>query len=381
MFKNKNNNTYLFFCFVIITTILFLPNITPAYFGLLDDGQTINISQKILSSFDMDLMGGGDSGRFVPIYWLHHILLYIFFGINPLFYYLLHAICLSIVLFMIYKITHLLTEKRKISILASLLYLLSLPIVESYYTLGKPETQQALYLVFMLYFFLKIDKYLAKNKHAPIPRKLFIITLIPLFLLYFTKETSYALLPFSFFWMLFVWWTEKSRKTQRSKTAALFFASNITAILLHQILKTLAGVASISAGGYSSMYNIGSPKALFVGFGKWLTILIADNIAFLILTTMIAFIILKKIKETGIKNTTLKRDEQMLVFFALFATFLTAVMIPWAILMDRYFLPGMIGTSIFVALFLNYAIKNKKTVLVKLTAIVIILNLVLTLPV
>ena len=381
MFKNKKNNAYLFFCFVFITTILFLPNITPAYFGLLDDGQTINISQKIISNFNMDLMGGNDSGRFVPIYWLHHILLYIFFGITPILYYLFHALSLSIVLFMIYKITHLLTEKRKISILASLLYLLSLPVVESYYTLGKPEAQQALYLVFMLYFYLKIDKYLDKNKKKQIPRKLFALSIIPLFLLYFTKETSYALLPFSLFWMIFVWWTEKSHKTQRSKTATLFFASNIAAISLHQILKTLTGVASISAGGYSSMYNLGSPKALFVGFGKWLTILIADNIAFLILTAILTAIILKKIKETGIKNTTLKRNEQMLVFFALFSIFLTAVMIPWAILMDRYFLPAMIGTSIFVALFLNYAIKNKKTALIKLTTIVIILNLLITLPV
>ena len=377
----KQNDTCLFFCFVILSIIFFLPNITPAYFGLLDDGQTISISQKIVSSFDMDLMGGGDSGRFVPIYWLHHILLYVFWGITPIFYYLVHAVGLSIVLFMIYKITQLLTEKRKISILASLLYLLSLPVVESYYTLGKPETQQALYLVFMLYFFLKIDRYLTEKKQSPIPRKLFALTIIPLILLYFTKETSYALLPFSLFWMVFTWWTEKSRRTQRSKTAILFFAANIAAISLHQILKTLTSVASISTGGYSSMYQIASPKALFVGFGKWLTILIADNIAFLILMAILTVIILKKIKETGFKNTTPKIDEQMLVFFALFSIFLTAVMIPWAILMDRYFLPAMIGTSIFVALFLNYALKNKKTVLVKLVVITIILNLIMTLPV
>ncbi len=383
MFKNKKNDTYLFFCFVFIATILFLPNITPVYFGLLDDGVSIEVSKNFLLNHDYDYntLIGSSSGRYVPTYWTYLILEYFFFGLNPLGYYLIHALCLGIVLFMIYKITHLLTKKHKISLLASILYLLSLPIVESYYTLGKPETQQALYLVFMLYFYLKTDKFLEKNKHAKIPRKLFALSIIPLFLLYFTKETSYALLPFSFFWMIFVWWNEKSHKTQRSKATTLFFAANIAAISLHQILKAVSSIASISEGGYSSMYQIASPKALFVGFGKWLTILIADNIAFLILTAILAFIILKKIKETGFKNTTLKRDEQMLVFFMLFSGFLTAVMIPWAILMDRYFLPAMIGTSIFVALFLNHSIKNKKSMLIKIAAFAIIINLLITLPV
>ena len=120
---------------LIIAILIMTPRLTSAQFGLLDDGFILDEVRNILGG-DLSRRLSLNADRFRPLYWLYFTLIYSLAGPNPIWFFTGHLLILMVLLLEIRALMKLMGAHDWQILLASLMFLFSIPIIENFYTLS-----------------------------------------------------------------------------------------------------------------------------------------------------------------------------------------------------------------------------------------------------
>ena len=155
MIKTFWDKYWIYLVPLIICSLIMLPRFLEPHFGLMDDGEAIQKANLIIDDqwgFDSELA----SGRFRPLYWYIHYMLFLVFGTQPLGYFLVNYLVLVLLIVGVIKLLKIFGSSNPTILITCILFLFSGPIPESYFTLSKYEIFQ---LVFIVYAILISEQY------------------------------------------------------------------------------------------------------------------------------------------------------------------------------------------------------------------------------
>jgi hypothetical protein len=85
--KASSKKRILFFLIpFIIATLIMMPRLLSAQFGIFDDIQMVKQSRAFLEG-DFSMSNERQGGRFRPAYWLYYALIYLIVGYNPFWFF------------------------------------------------------------------------------------------------------------------------------------------------------------------------------------------------------------------------------------------------------------------------------------------------------
>lgn len=315
---------------------------TKIYWMLVDDGYDVVFSRTLfekltslnIAGFFSQLLEAG--GRFRPVYWIYHMLVWVIGRNSFQFHHLVHMLVIGLTIYFIYRILHKLTESKTISFFGAITYLL-IPInSENILRLGPQEPLVALFL--SIFFYLIIE---GKRKILPI---------LFLFLAIFTKETSVAILPVVILYYLL----SKTIKSSKIKTLSIYSVVSVCVFSLLIIL-----ITAINRSGYSTNYRLDSTLII----GNFTRYVKEMSIGTLYILPLMSVSYLSRNLYSYIKSKKffLKKVDlfETLFLFGFISFFL--VQLPWKYVIMRYLMPTMFFVIIFVFLEiyqLGYVIGN-----------------------
>ena len=311
---------------------------TKIYWMLVDDGYNVVFSRTLfekltslnIAGFFSQLLEAG--GRFRPVYWIYHMLVWIIGRNSFQFHHLVHMLVIGLTIYFIYRILHKLTESKTISFLGAITYLL-IPInSENILRLGPQEPLVALFL--SIYFYLIIE---GKRKILPI---------LFLFLAIFTKETSVAILPVVILYYLL----SKTIKSSKIKTLSIYSVVSVCVFSLLTII-----ITTVNRSGYSTNYIFDQNIILhnFLVFTREIsihTLYLFPLIPVLYIGRLVASYIRKR------KMLSSKADLFELVFFSGFVVFMV-IQLPWKYDLTRYLMPSIFFLITFTFIEINNLLK------------------------
>src|SRR5258708_4192574 len=190
--KNLKNRWIFFWIGLFFLGFLYLiPFLFFPAFNVIDDGASLQVSQKLVSHLNLQTWTGAlvekEVGRFRPFYHIWFLILYFFFGVRPFFYWLPQAALLGITLvLMVYFLWKVSGQKVVSAVIASFLLLLGVT-ADNYYRLGTAEPKQMIAGLLFLIWMLK-----QKGKEWTFKRT--VVGLSILWTAFLFKETSIVLL-------------------------------------------------------------------------------------------------------------------------------------------------------------------------------------------
>lgn len=318
---------------LLLCAVIMLPRLVSAEFGLFDDGVTIASAQQLSggqSYIDMDAA----SGRFRPAYWLYYGALYLIFGANPLAYFTGNSlIWLATTAGMIWLVRRAGGNQLQAGS-AGILFVLSGPVFENYYTLSKSEPLQLFWLVLALFctsFFQNQKTHLGRG----------ILTLVATILVWLalaSKETSIVLLPISFSWLILAWiWKRQNRDINLSPYLLLFSAS-LLASAAYWLWRSSFISGIVASDGYSGMYSL--DLSLLISSAKeWLGWLRRDF-------TYFGFLLLFAVVSAA-ANRRLSKVSLIYVLSLMWIAGWFLIFLPWIYKLEYYLLAVAAGCAFF----------------------------------
>jgi hypothetical protein len=335
-------------CFAIMTPRLLSPQ-----FGLLDDGVTLKI-ERVISEGAWDIGWETGGGRLRPGYLFYWSLIQMATGRNPFWFFFSNAIVLAATALVLFVLVQMLGGSRLQGWAAGMFFVLSGPVVETFYTLSKVEHIQVLGILLSL---------LAVLCGFRQPRRwikiiLFLGAGILLIWVYLSKEISkeiaLIMVPISLAWVFVAWiFNKRVYGLQPIKMWISFFATNLLAAAVFLAFYVIYIGQSVAAQGYSQKYIL-DWKIIANSSIRWVGWLIYD-FPFLIplfLCLVILAILKKKLAQPVlILNIFIWMAGWILIF------------LPWSVIAEYYILPFSIGASIVsgIALGQIYDFLNTKT--------------------
>jgi hypothetical protein len=319
-----------------------LPRLASAQFGLLDDGNTIKVSQTILSGH---WNPGWENyrGRFRPTYWLYYAMVYWLVGNNPQGFFITHMLLFTattaVLIYLVWT-----TSKIPLQAwLTGIVFVLSGPIIENFYTLSKGEPIQ------VFCFALGVLWIVLLNRTKDIWKKglyfLGAATLVGI--AWLAKETTLVLLPISIGTLVIGWGI---RRFRFGKVAILPRLAAVSAVSLAGLSFFLLRNHYIQVGitemGYSSQYSF-QMKALLASAVRWAGWLVHDfpYLAPLLLWVIVVIILNRRIDRfSWYLDTTVWMAGWIMIF------------IPWVFTQDYYIYPFVIGSALLSGLAASQAI-------------------------
>jgi hypothetical protein len=159
-----------------VAALFIFPCTINSYWFYLDDPMTLRVSRDLFTNSSW-MFPDNSTGRYFPLYWLYHAVIYHAFGESPFAFFLVQSIVILASAFLIYFITLHITENKSGGVIAALLFLTCTAMPENAYTLGKTEPKAMLFLLLALFL---LTKYISSDK----PRRnyiyIFMISLLML---------------------------------------------------------------------------------------------------------------------------------------------------------------------------------------------------------
>jgi hypothetical protein len=317
----------LSFPFLIALAIM-LPRLLSSQFGFEDDGISLSMVQKALMGSRIDF--DDTNGFFRPFYWLGLIVEYLIGGLNPFWFYFTNLVVFWIIVAEIIALMRLKGGSIIQSSLSAIIFVLSSPIVESFYTNSKPEAQQLMWLAGSLLsgHFLthpKKVKWLAS----------FIVTALFILLASLNKATFIALVPISFGWLVLCWIFLREDR-EEVKRASIYFLSTLIATAAFFILRQLNLSSSLLEGTYTNNYTVNINFIIFM-LNHWVVYLTRGFLGLGV--CMILLLAFWGRLDLATRKLALASLVWMLGWFAIY--------IPWDRALDYYLLPFAFGYAIF----------------------------------
>ena len=255
----RGNILFLILMVLMIGLGAWMPS---SYWSFVDDGEIIEVSQRMDSSLNLLTKGqvlewlkDPQVGRFRPVYWLFHYIVYALFGISHFGHGFMQLLLIWGTGIFGYLTAKKISGSKVAGFLAGLIFTANTLNQENWYRLGPQETPLMFFIsmaVFFLMLFLseelnfkdlwiefkRVDKkYLKIAIQSLVPKinwfrvlfkfgskrqaVYFYITLIATFLAYFTKENSIAFLAFPI--LLYIWISQVKSKTADFLKPKIFF--------------------------------------------------------------------------------------------------------------------------------------------------------------
>lgn len=252
----------------ILCVLIMLPRILAPQFGLFDDGRTVAVSRSILSG-NLDNLWEPQSGRSRPVYWLYNAFLYALAGPSPSLFFIANLLILGLLAFGIGWLVLRLGGRPFQAWLSACLFAVSGPIVESFYTLSKPEPLQLLWILVAIlgatFFILPFGSFRNATVLAGVTAALLLADL--------SKETSIVLLPISVAWWIVVLWRDRRRPASILQSASLgLMLAAILAGIAFGALRAHFSVMAATSNSYAANYvlSLRQAAASALRWGGWL---------------------------------------------------------------------------------------------------------------
>ena len=238
---------------VALAVLVMLPRLASPQFGLLDDGLTLQTGREVIGRWSSVLHLIPETGRFFPAYWLVYSVIFGIVGVRPLAFFTVNVLLFAGVLAMLARLVRSSGGTRLQASVAALLFALSGPAVESFYTLSKAEPLQ------MTWIGLSLLATAAAASAARSVRRAGLLTLaaVTLLLAHATKETSLVLVLVSVGWLAI-----ERRSTEKRETWARFATTyvviNLVAAATFIALRWSYAPLGLAEGTYTRAYALHS---------------------------------------------------------------------------------------------------------------------------
>ncbi len=333
---------------LVIAVLIMTPRLTSAQFGFLDDGYILNEVREILSG-DFSMRLDLEAGRFRPFYWLYFTLIYALAGPNPFWFFFGHLIILLILIVEIRFLMHLIGANDWQTLLTSILFLFSIPIIENFYTLSKGETLQ---LVFLLAALIWLEKLKASTQKVT-TWTYAVLAVISVLSAILAKETSYILMPLVILWAAYVIYQRRTLSPQERRAYLIFLGATLTATALYFLFRAVWGAPPAAGGTYTGRYAF-SLMSFLSRVPRWLTLYV---FYFHYLLPMVVIVMIFLFNKT-FENVRLRHN---LFYWGGWILAWSVGFLPWEYAEVYYLLPFSVGVSIVAGLLsphIQYRIKS-----------------------
>lgn len=308
-----------------------VPRLLSSQFGLLDDGMTVSVARQIGDEWTTAFRVTKDTGRYFPVYWLFHSLVYLVAGARAFWFFAANTLVFTAITLGLMWLVVLLGGSRIQAGAAGFVFALSGVAIGTAYTLSKAEPVQLLWIVASLLLICR-----SATARRLWSRAAWVVAASgALLLAYSTKETALVMVPISLGWAI------AGRRLPRSAGAALwpraaYFAGSVAATVAFVSLRYAFGPAAISQGTYTKSYqlqwSIIGPSV--VEWGAWLArdfVYIAPLLALLIVVG---------------PSSVSPGQRRLMVDAVIWMIGWVAVFLPWSSVVEYYLLPFALGAAI-----------------------------------
>lgn len=314
----------------LLVALIMLPRLLSPQFGLLDDGDTIEIAQAMRGgAFQFD---EGD-GRFRPIYWVWWGGLYAAAGLRPGAFYLANAAVFCATIAALIALVRRLGGSRRQAWLTGVLLAISGPAIENYYTLSKGEPLQLLLILVSLH--IARDGQDSTRSLAARTGAIAVLTLLALA----CKETTLLVAPIATIWWGLAWWRGRAHigRPSMSGIRALALGAILGSGCFLLVRHAWIGQALVGFG-YTERFGFSTSRILSSA-ARWAAWLLHDF-------AYVAPLILG-LGQQGLSAWRSMRPRlgETLVWLGVWLAFY----LPWLFVADYYLLPFAAGTAVLAA--------------------------------
>lgn len=306
----------------ILAAIIVIPRLESAQFGLLDDGNTLlAVRQMGEGSWPLwDLQGR----RSRPVYWIYWYLMSNIAGQDPIWFYIIQTLFLLLLVAAIVRLFLLLTSNHTVAWLGGILFVLSGPVIENFYTLSKGESITLFLLVISM-----IVGFGYRPEESSSKKSLRILAITGLiFMAEAAKETSLVILPISAGWLLPNIRKRTISEFIRSKQVA-YFSASMMATLFFLLMRSAMVGSNLIGTGYSDQYEF-SIARVFSSGSRWGVWILHDFAYFL---PLVIFLLLQVVRKERISSG------RILFMSLIWMGGWVSIYLFWIFVADYYLLP------------------------------------------
>jgi hypothetical protein len=324
----------------LIALLIMLPRLASPQFGLLDDGNSLSTAQ-LLASGEWRF-GDIAGGRSRPLYWIFWALPYLITGPSPFWYFVANLASLIALVSCIFLLGRALRMGSSSIWLAAIIFLLTGPVVENFYTLSKGEPLQLILIVLAM----SLPFRAVGARPSTSDRWVWAMVAALIFLAGVTKETVLVMIPIGLAWLIVA--SLGPRQTawvnRRAILEALVgFLVGGACFLVYRVITigpTLLG------SGYASGFEFSVTRVLNSG-SRWLAWLLRDFL-FLVPLSVMPLVWRRK-------RLTMSRTDLLLGCLIWMAGWL-AIFLPWVFVAEYYLLPFSLGAALFASIIVGQAV-------------------------
>jgi hypothetical protein len=329
---------------LILCSLVMLPRLLDPQFGLMDDGDAFQ-KANLISAGQWGAGSEAAAGRFRPLYWYIHYILFLLFGVNPNGFFFVNYLFFALLIVGVVKLLKDYGSTKAMILLASTLFILSGPISESYYTLSKYEIFQ---LVFIVYAMLMSKRFTVTR--SMLERILLGVGIVLFSLVsYLIKETS-LIMPAIYTGWLAIFAIKHWKEKRRLSPLVVMLIGSLAAGAAFLIWRSYYFTQVISAGTYVGTHISLSISQLVNSLIEWEPWLRRDfsYSADLVFFALLSFALMKR-----------KSLQAHIVWGAsIWMIGWLGVFLPWVIKIEYYLLPFALGCSVLSAQILVDLLEN-----------------------
>jgi len=319
---------------ILLGIVIMLPRMASPQFGMEDDGNSIIRAQKMVAGTWTPADDVG-AGRFRPLYWLSFGLVYALAGQNPFWFFLYNTLVLTCTVLLLMYLTRRHRASMVQTSLVGALFVLSGPIIESFYTLTKIEPLQVLLILAAI----SLAFLAAESRGLAFRALLALLTWTAAFLAFLSKETTLVMIPIALVWVAAAWFFKAPRPQQTA--LQLLLGAFIVAALAFWLARSHYVLPH--APGYAAQYQF-SIYQILVSAYRWGGWLIRDFPYLLICAIMLGL---------EMKRGTVGQKGGLLFASAVWMGGWAAIFLPWVYTVEYYILPFAAGCALFCGLLIG----------------------------
>jgi hypothetical protein len=327
MIKTFWQKYWIYLVPLLLCSLIMLPRLLDPHFGLMDDGEAIQKANLIIDD-QWDFGSETASGRFRPLYWYIHYLLFMAFGTHPLGYFFVNYLVLILLIVGVIKLLRMHDSPKAAILITCVLFLFSGPFPESFYTLSKYEIFQLLFIVYTILMAEQLTRTGRINK-VLLVSGIFLFSLVS----YLIKETSLIMPVIYTGWLAFKYWKEK----RLGRSLVVLLACSLGAALVYMIWRFAYSAQLISTGSYVDTHiNLGLP--FLISWEPWLRRDFLYSVILILTLILCRFLTRCKPAQTAIYWSAV-----------IWMIGWLGVFLPWVIKIEYYLLPFALGCSVLTA--------------------------------
>ena len=331
----------------LIATLIMLPRIASPQFGFFDDARMLAQSKDLLQG-DFSMSHDKQAGRFRPAYWLYYTVIYSIAGYHPFWFFLGHLIIFYILLYELRLILKNMGFKDLQILITSLIFILTMPIIENFYTLSKGEPLQLVFISAAVIFLFN-EK--ASNKYNI---KRILLAAFSILIAILIKETAMVMVPIFFLWAAIDFFFDFNHSKKELRTSLSLLTAAVIAVAIYFLLRSIWGATSLLGGSYTDRYLFVS-ASLIQKVLRWST---QFAFYFHYLLPIILLIILLFIFN---RDSLTNKEKRAIFIWGIWSVLWLGILIPWEYAELYYLLPFGFGTSILLGTLIPPILRSVKS--------------------